>query len=167
MSQLLEHTERILSHLEQNENVDVIYLDFSKAFDRVDHHILLHKLKRNGVAGKLLKWIESFIMGRTQRVMVNSHLSEVCEILSGVPQGSVLGPLLFLIMIADMDDKLKYTVLSSFADGTRVINGIKSLLNIFELQYDLNMIYNWTKQNNMLLNGKKFEHVSYMEKILN
>ena len=135
------------------------------AFDRVDHTILLHKLKRNGIQGKLLQWIKSFLTGRKQQVSVNTFLSEEAEIISGVPQGTVLGPLLFLIMIQDIDEEVKESILSCFADDTCIMKGIKCLTDTFKLQNDLNSVYRWTNSNNAKLNGKKFEH-SLMVKIM-
>ena len=161
LSQLLSHTERLIHHIENGNNVDVIYLDFSKAFDKVDHTILLHKIKNNGIKGKLLAWIKSFITGRTQQVSVNHTLSERSEVISGVPQGSVLGPLLFLIMIQDIDERILHSFLSSFADDTRLMKEIKNLADIIQLQEDLNAVYEWTELNNMKLNGLKFEHLKY------
>ena len=161
LSQLLEHTERLIHYLEKGNNVDVIYLDFSKAFDRVDHTILLHKLRRNGISGKLHNWIKSFLTNRTQKVSVNSTLSAETEVISGVPQGSVLGPLLFLIMIQDIDNKVIHAILSSFADDTRLMKEISELIDIEYLQNDLDAVYEWTEENNMLLNGLKFEHLTY------
>ena len=84
---------------EVHQNVDVVYLDFCKAFDKLDFNVLLAKLKKYGVAGKLGRWIQSFLTGRKQFVTVNGFSSFLSEVLSGVPQGSVLGPLLFLILI--------------------------------------------------------------------
>ena len=141
--------------------MDVIYLDFSKAFDRVDHTILLHKLSRNGISDKFHEYIKSFITERSQRVSVNTHLSEDTEAISGVPQGSVLGPLLFLIMIHDIDEHIYHSVLSSFADDTRLMKEISSTSDVQFLQNDLNAVYKWTDSNNMQLNGLKFEHISY------
>ena len=161
LSQLLAHTERLISLIESGENVDVIYLDFSKAFDRVDHTILLHKLKKNGIVGKTLAWIKSFLTGRLQRVSVNSCLSNDTEILSGVPQGSVLGPLLFLIMIQDINEGVHCSTLSSFADDTRLMKGISNPSDVLKLQEDLNSVYEWTISNNMTLNGLKFQHLKY------
>ena len=141
--------------------MDVIYLDFSKAFDRVDHKILINKLQKNGINGKILAWITSFLTGRSQRVSVNTFLSYVTEIISGVPQGSVLGPLLFLIMIQDIDEDVMNSILSSFADDTRLMKGILDAFDISNLQQDLNAVYKWTKKNNAELNGLKFEHLRY------
>jgi len=161
LSQLLAHTERLIHHIEEGHNVDVIYLDFSKAFDRVDHSILLHKLQRNGVSGKVHNWIKSFLTGRSQRVSVNTILSDIAEVISGVPQGSVLGPLLFLIMIHDIDEEIYHSVLSSFADDTRLMKEISSYTDTQFLQSDLDSVYKWTNVNNMQLNGLKFEHMRY------
>ena len=88
-------------------------------------------------------------------------MSEFSKVISGVPQGSVLGPLLFLIMISDIDDDISYSILSSFADDTRIIKEVTEIMDTFKLQYDLNQIYEWTRRNNMKLNGCKFEHLSY------
>ena len=120
LSQLLSHFDKIITRLESNQNVDVIYLDFAKAFDKVDHTILLQKLELLGANGKLHTWIKSFLLNRSQRVMVNGHLSEPVLVKSGVPQGSVLGPLLFLVLISDIDSDLMEAFLSSFADDIRI-----------------------------------------------
>jgi len=161
LSQLLTHFDSVLTKLEEGKDVDVIYIDFSKAFDKVDHTILMNKLKAVGLCSKLLTWIESFLTNRKQMVVVNGATSEVAETISGVPQGSVLGPLLFIIMIGDIDEDVGYSTLSSFADDTRMKKAIQNLLDTFKLQEDLNRVYKWALENNMMLNGKKFEHIHY------
>ena len=106
--------------------MDVVYLDFAKAFDKVDHNILLHKLKSLGINGKTLRWIQSFLEDRVQRVVVNGQLSTPSQVISGVPQGSVLGPLLFLVLIGDIDENIVNSLIASFADDTRATKGIKT-----------------------------------------
>ena len=157
LSQLLAHYDDILNLVESGYNVDTVYLDFAKAFDKVDHLILLKKLSLLGVRGKVLKWLESFLMSRTQRVMVNGILSDPAPVQSGVPQGSVLGPLLFLVLISDIDANVLSSFLSSFADDTRVSKGISGVSDASALQTDLEAIYQWAIDNNMSFNSSKFE----------
>ena len=149
LTQLLAHHDNILNLLEQGYNVDVVYLDFAKAFDKVDHNILLHKLKNLGINGKTLRWIQNFLQDRVQRVVVNGMLSTPHQVISGVPQGSVLGPLLFLVLIGDIDDGVLYSLIASFADDTRATKGIRTELDAAELQNDLFRIYDWSQKNNM------------------
>ena len=102
-----------------------IYLDFHKAFDTVPHRRLLKKLEAYGIKGDLLIWIENFLSGRRQRVTVNGKVSTWAEILSGIPQGSVLGPVLFVIYINDLPDELVCTT-QIFADDTKLFQGLSS-----------------------------------------
>ena len=141
--------------------MDVIYLDFAKAFDKVDHNILLKKLKSMGIEGKTLKWIQAFLTDRTQKVLVNGKLSSPHKVISGVPQGSVIGPLLFLVLINDIDKDTCHSTISSFADDTRAMAGLKSELDAFDLQNDLFRIYGWSQENNMCFNSIKFELLRY------
>ena len=100
----------------RGEAVDVVYLDFAKAFDKVDHGVLLAKLARFGINSTLLRWIGDFLKNRKQVVEVEGEQSETSEVLSGVPQGSVLGPILFVIYISDIDDGVNKSRVASFAD---------------------------------------------------
>ena len=161
LSQLLSHFDKIITRLESNQNVDVIYLDFAKAFDKVDHTILLQKLELLGVNGKLHTWIKSFLLNRSQRVMVNGHLSEPVLVKSGVPQGSVLGPLLFLVLISDIDSDLMEAFLSSFADDTRIGMSVLTEGDCSVLQDELSKVYAWAASNNMSFNNNKFEVLRY------
>ena len=163
ITQLLAYYDTVLSMLEGREekNVEVIYLDFAKAFDKVDHKILLAKLSKLGICGKLHKWIEVFLNNRIQRVRVDGHLSDPKVVKSGVPQGSVLGPLLFLIMMLDIDASTSYAKLGSFADDTRVWYTVTTINEQHQLQADLDSLYTWAADNNFKFNEKKFENLSY------
>ena len=162
LSQLMEHHQRIVDILEDGDAVDIVYLDFCKAFDKVDHKILLEKLSSIGVAGSVLLLIGSFLIGRRQAVVVDGYRSEYEEVGSGVPQGSVLGPLLFLIHIADIDKDLKFSSASSFADDTRITMRIRDQRDCGMMQEDLESVYEWARANNMFFNTSKFVHLRYM-----
>ena len=102
LSQLLIHQAEIMDGLIEGNNVENIYIDFSKAYDKVDHGVLLRKIKELNIDGNLGKWIGSFISNRPQQVVVDGKKSRTEVIRSGIPQGSVLGPILFLIYIGDV-----------------------------------------------------------------
>ena len=161
LSQLLEHHQRILLTMEGGKDTDIIYLDFAKAFDKVDYSILVAKLKSIGIGGNLLKWLNSFLIGRKQVVSVGGQHCEESDVVSGVPQGSSLGPILFLVHISDIDVDLNYVKVSSFADDTRLCMEISNTGDHPKLQSDLNSIYTWASDNNMKFNGKKFELLRY------
>ena len=106
---------------DKQKEVRAVYLDMSKAFDKVWHEGLIHKLKQNGVEGKLLNLFSSYLTNRKQRVVLNGMESDWGEIKAGVPQGSVLGPLLFLIYINDLEEGIKSSV-KFFADNTHLLS---------------------------------------------
>ena len=157
LTQLLHHVDDILNDLSTDANADVIYLDFSKAFDKVDHKILLKKLSSFGIGGNLLRWINSFLSGRKQYVVVQRLESGTIIVLSGVPQGTVLGPLLFLLYINDMEEVVKHCLLKIFADDSKLHKKIRSHLDRLLLQQDLESVFTWASENNMDLNQDKFE----------
>ena len=142
-------------------NVDVIYLDFAKAFDKLDFTITLQKLFNLGITGKIWTWIKAFLTGRTQCVYIEGQKSNVETVISGVPQGSVIGPLLFLIMIRDIDEAIATSSVASFADDTRVSCGVSSNDDTQMLQADLNQIYRWAQANNATFNSDKFQCLRY------
>ena len=157
LSKLLEHYDWVLHNLAEGRNVDVVFLDFAKAFDKVDHGILLRKVNELGITGKLGRWLHSFLTGRVQTVVVDGLKSEEADVVSGVPQGSVLGPLLFLIHMGDIGQRMEDSTLSSFADDTSVSRAITSAADVTHLQQDLNLVYDWATRNNMQFNKDKFE----------
>ena len=161
LSQLLEQYDLILNILDEDANADVVYLDFSKAFDKVDHTIVLKKIKQLGIDGKVLQWLTSFLADRKQTVLVNGVKSEPQNVLSGVPQGSVLGPLIFLILIGDIDKDILNIFVKSFADDTRGTKKVKTAEDVALMQLDLEKIYKWTDDNDMKLNDVKFELLRY------
>ena len=157
LTQLLSHFDEIMSGLTNQKDTDAIYLDYAKAFDKVDHRLLLAKLYRYGFNDKLVKWVESFLTGRFQKVLVDGHASYLAAILSGVPQGTVLGPLLFILFINDMEQCVQSSTIRFFADDTRLSKQISSEADVQDLQNDLNKVIAWAKQNNMELHEDKFE----------
>lgn len=161
LSQLLAHHETILRALEYHKDMDVVYLDFSKAFDTVDHGILLHKVRQLGITGKLGAWLHCFLTNREQTVAVAGMKSRSCLVVSGVPQGSVLGPLLFLIHILDINQHIKHSQVSSFADDTRILKKVSCVADSHLLQDDLQALYTWAAENNMSFNSNKFVHMAY------
>ena len=117
ITQLMESIHDWVDSLENKQPVDVVYLDYKKAFDSVPHERLLVKLHAYGIRGNLLLWIRSFLTNRKQRVVINGKSSNLAPVISGIPQGSVLGLILFLIYVIDLPEvarsKLKLTIQSS------------------------------------------------------
>ena len=161
LTQLLHHVDDILNNFTNNHDTDAIYLDYAKAFDKVDHKLLVKKLQLYGIHGKLLNWIKAFLTNRHQRVVVNGKHSYIAEVISGVPQGTVLGPLLFLIFVNDMQSCVKDSMLRSFADDTRIMRAITTSDDINLLQQDLDRVITWASDNNMLLHQDKFEVLNH------
>ena len=154
---LLLHKDLIEAKLSpQTKQVDMIVLDFSKAFDKVSHSKLLAKLEAIGVRNQTLIWISAFLTNRSQRVVLDGHLSSESPVLSGVPQGSVLGPVLFLVYINDLIHNLSpSTECRLFADDCLLYRTIKSESDAEILQGDLNLLQEWEKNWAMEFNPSK------------
>ena len=134
--------------------MDVVYLNFQKAFDKVPHQRLLLKLKAHGIGNDVINWIGKWLTHRRQRVIVDGEISNCKSVLSGVSQGSVLGPILFLIYINDLEDDISSKVLN-FADDTKVFRKVTNDTDKQSLQDDLDKLVKWSEKWQMLLNFGK------------
>jgi hypothetical protein len=154
LTNLLEFVEHVAEELDKGEPVDVIYLDFQKAFDKVPHKRLLEKLRAIGIRGRLLNWIKQWLSGRKQRVVVKGKTSNWKDVRSGVPQGSILGPLLFIIFINDIDLGIKNRILK-FADDTKIFGKVGTDKEIASLRDDLQRLFDWSESWQMQFNIEK------------
>jgi hypothetical protein len=158
---LVEFTNFALRAIESGKQVDVIYTDFSKAFDRVQHSILLRKLENIGIHSSLLAWIKSYLTGRSQYVKLGDNRSRTFGVKSGVPQGSHLGPLLFLLFIDDIRATFVKCQCLMYADDLKIYTVISSFSDVAELQHDLDRLSDWCATNMLSLNINKCCSVSY------
>ncbi len=160
-TQLLIVLHEIITNLDKNLQTDIIYLDFSKAFDSVSHKLLIHKLRSFGFCGPLLHWFENYLTGRTQRVVLDGSCSDWLPVHSGVPQGSILGPLLFLFFINDMVDVVSpESTVALFADDSKVFRQIRSVHDSVQLQSDLDNLLNWSIKWQLNFNINKCKIIS-------
>ena len=157
LTQLLHHIDDVINDLNDDCNADVLYLDFSKAFDKVDHQLLLKKLKMYGFRGKVLDWISNFLCERKQHVVIDGIKSPAIDVISGVPQGTVLGPLLFILYINDIFSVVQHSKVNVFADDSKLHKKISSPSDHLLLQEDLQAVIQWALENNMELNESKFQ----------
>ena len=158
VTQLLEFMEELTESLDSVEDVDVIYLDFCKAFDKVPHRRLLKKLYNYGITGKIFSWVKEFLSDRKQRVTIKGSKSEWRTITSGIPQGSVLGPVLFLIFINDLPDVIS-VCLELFADDGKLFSRVKSDDKRIVLQDNITTAENWAETWKMFFNKSKCHHL--------
>lgn len=161
-TQLLPFTYSLATNVSSGIRTDVVYFDFARAFDSVNHDIILHKLKYNfGIDGLLLSFIKSYLSGRTQSVCVDGFSSERLPVTSGVPQGSILGPLLFIIFINDIFNEVTPgTDISLYADDTKIWRPIESTDDHESLQSSIDRLHEWAVTNKMIFHPEKCKVLS-------
>ena len=141
------------------ENDNVIFLDFAKAFDTVPHHQLLLKLRNIGITGKLWLWLKEYLLGRVHCVSIDGVKSGLLPVTSGVPQGSILGPLFFLVYVNDLPDYVIHSKLLLFADDAKCLKRIACSEDIARLQEDLDSLNNWSLQWKLKFKESKCIHM--------
>ena len=154
---LLLFTESIARSLHEKIGIDVIYFDFAKAFDTVSHDLILQKLKTQyNIDGVLLKFFTEYLHNRKQHIILDNVISESVDVLSGIPQGSILGPLLFVLFINDIYENINEdTNIALFADDTKICRDIKSEADCEILQKDINTLTTWSRKNKMSFHPDK------------
>ncbi len=159
ITQLLEIYHDILKKLDEGSEIHFAFLDASKAFDRVWHKGLLYKLKQSGITGNLYKWFEDYLQRREQRVVIQGESSDTMHIKAGVPQGSILGPILFLIYVNDMPEGIESSI-KLYADDTSIYSDHKVAQEANTvIRRDLERISKWSKQWKIKLNPDKTERL--------
>ena len=154
---LIEYLDVLTKLIDAGQAVDVLYLDFAKAFDKVPHQRLLQKLRAHGITGKVNSWIECWLSGRQQRVVINGKSSEWAPVTSGVPQGSVLGPTCFIIFINDIDEVVDIVngFVFKFADDTKYGRTVISEADRELMQEGIDRLLEWAERWQMEFNRKK------------
>ena len=161
VSNLFILQDYILGRFKENVQVDVIYTDFAKAFDLCQFDILINKCKKVGICNGFLKWLSSYLTGRSQCVKLRPFYSNMFSVLAGVPQGSHLGPILFLIFINDIGLNILHSHYLLFADDLKLFRAVYSSSDCIKLQSDLYKIVHWCIQNDMSLNVDKCKVMSF------
>ena len=159
-SNLITYTEFLCKSMTNGGQSDTLYTDFSKAFDKVPHNLLIRKLKWFGVGNTMLKWFKSYLVGRIQYVRIGNETAKGISPSSGVPQGSILGSLLFIIFINDLPESILSQCLM-FADDLTIFRNINSIRDCIALQRDLDQLHIWCVTNGLTLNVRKCSVVSF------
>lgn len=155
-TQLLSFYDTVHKNLDNNIQTDIIYLDLAKAFDKVSHELLLIKLQKYGFNGKLLTWFHQYLNNRRQCVLVNGVTSNYARVYSGVPQGSILGPLLFIIFVDDMIASVSQnSTIYLYADDSKLSCPVHNIRDCDALQNDLKLLFDWSKTWGLKFNVNK------------
>ena len=154
--QLIIYLQAIYNNVDTNTDCYALYLDFSKAFDSLSHATLLEKLRLFGIGGSLLRLLSSYLTNRLQCVKLNNIISASLPVTSGVPQGSILGPLLFLVFINDLHTQVSHSKTFLYADDLKLIHN-----NLLEMQNDILALSQWSQVNKLSFNAKKTQLISF------
>ena len=166
LTNLIEFFDSIIDCIDDHNAVDIIYLDFCKAFDFISHNYLIIKLIAYGINYKIVQWIEEWITGRQQRVVINGNKSKWVNVTSGTPQGTVLSTILFLIFIDDIDNNLLCHI-SKFADDSKISKKISCISDAYALQKSLDYLSSWADKWNVKFNISKCKALNLGHKNLN
>ena len=163
-TQLLAVLHKVGKILDKGDEIDIVYLDLTRAFDTVCHAHLLQKLRSYGIIGPLFNWLSDYLCHRRQRVVVNGASSSWVEVCSGVPQGSVLGPILFILYVNDLPDSVSFSNIAMFADDTKCFKSIKTTCDASRFQQDLDSLSVWASINELMFQPAKCENLRITRK---
>ena len=158
VNQLMSVTHKIYKSIDEGTDVCCVFLDVSKAFDKVWHEGLFFKIQQLGIHGRLMDWLKNYLKDRHQRVVLNGKTSSAQRVTAGVPQGSILGPLLFLIFVNDINTNINCNI-SLFADDTSIYTNLENRHSITRINNDLETLNKWSKQWIVSFNALKTEYL--------
>ena len=161
IQQLLLFFEDISNAANKHQQVDAVYLDFRKAFDSVPHVKLLQKLRACGITGQLWYWFHAYLSNRQQATVIERHVSGYLPVTSGVPQGSILGPILFILFLNDLPSVVSAAKILKFADDTKCYKTVSDGIDAALLQEDIDNIGDWSKANDLGFNPNKLALIHF------